>query len=515
MVLFIIDRTSNSTIDYDKISKQMINIENNLCVYNKDGIMNSVPFRKNNVYKFKDVNYDLASNVGVLLFYTPDPNTASINNTQCSSRMYDNKLIIYNLTNYLMEIDPIVCDQLNLNEIYMPFNIFNFHSTNHTIVQNKLSNNTNRKKFMTRAFTDNIFYLKNLLKKNRFIWLVKVINFHNNTRYNINKFIKIAEYELSLPKMYLLQSINAIIVDKVNLFNVDDGLRQINYPSIKQYTCYKKNIHDIRIIISNTYDIDYEIASLYMSNITTEIRSRYTKYPTITMDDLNTVEIRRPNINLDWDVQLKENFNYAEQEKLEMNILNNGKDAFNSSICFVSRMPLYANVLLVTVGIKTKKNTEFSNVDNDVKESILHNTSNILVSCFIFHTLYKYDNVNISFIEYLFKLTGYIVIQTKLVKYNVSKFYALKSINNKSNSQVLPKFINDDNFQKRKEILMSICKYGMYEYNNNITYYTSVRLCITINLENKSIYVGLNELYAYDIMKLMNTDVIVYNLIII
>ena len=49
----------------DKICKQIINVENNLRIYNKNGIMNSAPFRKNNVYKYKDIEYDLSTNIKI------------------------------------------------------------------------------------------------------------------------------------------------------------------------------------------------------------------------------------------------------------------------------------------------------------------------------------------------------------------------------------------------------------------------------------------------------------------
>jgi len=520
MVLFITASDINENKLVEILCKQIVNVENNLNIYRMDGTMNNTPYKKNNVYKYNDVEYDLSSNVGVILFYNNESSEIANNNVI--------QTVINDIRNMLINIDFEINNIINLCDKYLPFNLNKYKSTNHTLLQNKISNSRGRNAVSLRDFTLEKHNIKKLLKSNRFVWMIK--NIKPCIDFNKESFLLVSEYENHLPKSYLLQSINTIIIDKVKLFNVNNGLRQINYPSIQQYSCYNKNIFDITISISDIFDIDYEIARFYVPNITNMTSRISNTYSTISFESLKMYEIRRPNIDMKWYIQITEQYKYSEQEKQEKEKQEHEKQEHEkqehekqehekqeheilntANICFVSRMPLYGNIYLLDVGEKVVRRKKDVNGEYYKNINIL-NSSYILVSAYIFHGIYDYNNEQMSFIDYLFKLTKYEILNTTLVKYNISKYKALSSITNEKNSHILKQYINDKNFQMKKEILLSICKYGIYEEQMN---YYKDNSYITVNTTTKKIYIGKCELSDADIRLIMNTDNIIYNIKII
>lgn len=477
MVLFITDNVLDSKSfiwsSYNEksiinICKQLVNIENNLCIYDIHGNINHAPFKKNNVYMYNNVEFDITSNIGSILLYTENQ---SNNKTYITNII---KLFKKNMDKLDIEVNNII----NINDRYAPFNLNTYKSTNHTLLQNKLSNYKYNSDLPIRTFTDNINNINRLLK-HRFIWYIQQIDKNKK-----KPCLFISEYVKYLPESYLLRSINTIIVDNIRLFNVNNGLRQINYPSIQQYSYYNKNIYDIQICISNITDIDYEIAHLYVSNITPIIHNIDIKYPLMNVDIIPKYNIKAPNININWYDQLEEMQNMENENGCNLNL------------CFISRIPLYGNVYLLEIGKNLNGN--------------IHNKSFILILSYVYHAKYDYNNEFITFQEYLHKLNKYEILNVVLIRYNVSKYDVLNSITNIKESHILQKFKDDKNFQIRKDILLSIYRYGIYKNVSigDVSY-------ITINTETKKIYMGQGELSDIDILKTMNTNIIIYNIHII
>jgi hypothetical protein len=514
MVLFVTEKIVNINDSIDKLCKQIVNIENNLNIYRIDGVMNETPFKKNNIYKYMDVEYDVLSNIGVIIFYVESISGGLPINNGIISAVTSINTIIEMMTHKLIDIDNDVNRIINGHNKYMPFNLNTYKSTNHTLLQNKISNSQGHNSVKSRGFARSQSDLKKLLKRHRFVWLIKDAN-PNNSYFTTIPFLIVSEYIKYLPKSYLLQSINTIIVDDINLFNVSNGLMQLNYPAIQQYTCFNKNIFDIEITISTKYGIDYEIAKLYMTEITSINKQTSDQYPTIHINSLKMYKIRKPNIDMKWYIQIKEDFNYAEQENKEKYILDNDKYPFRSKLCFVSKMPLYDNIFILDIGkkvIKIKKDSS----GNEYNKTQIYNRSYILVNAYIFTALYEYDCVNINFSDYIFKLTGYVILNTILVKYDVSAYKALSYIKNDKNSHILPNYIADKNFQQKKDILLSICKYGIFaespyyehEYNMN----SQNDNYITINTYTKQIYIGKSKLVDTDVHLFSKTNNIIYKI---
>ena len=490
MVLFLTNNGPNENNSYEILAKQMVNIENNLNIYKVDGTLNEIPFKKNNIYNYNDVEFEINFNIGVILIYNKVEEDIV---RESDSSIYEN--IIRQLKNKLNDIDEDINNIIDIRHRYMPFNLNEYRSTNHTIIQNKISNSRGRNEIYLRGFVLSDYEIKKTIKKHRFVWIIKQLNNHNIKN---DWYLLVSEYEKFLSKQYLLKSINTIIFDKIGLFNVDNGLNQINYPLISQYSCYNKNIFDISISVSDIYNIDYEIASMYMSDITNDINNTRTKYSTITMKELNMYKIKNPNTDIKWYKQLAD----VEIENIDKS------DTEYKDICFVSRMPLYDKVYLLDVGMKISKIKKLDNGDV-IKDISIYNESHILVSAYVFHAIYSYNDKLISFSEYLLKLTKYSILNILLVKYNISKYTAIKGINNKLYSNILQKHKDDKQFHIKKNILLNICKYGIYETNNK---YLREKSYITINPNKNKLFIGKTMLTDSHIQKIMATNVFIYKI---
>ena len=105
MVLFVTEKIVNINDSIDKLCKQIVNIENNLNIYRIDGVMNETPFKKNNIYKYMDVEYDVLSNIGVIIFYVESISGGLPINNGIISAVTSINTIIEMMTHKLIDID--------------------------------------------------------------------------------------------------------------------------------------------------------------------------------------------------------------------------------------------------------------------------------------------------------------------------------------------------------------------------------------------------------------------------
>ena len=459
MVLFIKgnDDENINEISYI-ISKQIINKENNLNIFNIDGSLNGNPI-KNNVYIHNEIEYEITNNIGTILLYLNN----QIDSIQLQE-LINNKLIILE-------------SELNLDnsENYFPYNTHSYNSTNYTLIESKLKN----ERFGYRKFIFQEYEIKNNIKKFKFIWYIKII--YNNENMN-NAYLKIAEYNEYLDKKYLFKSVNTIILDYINLFNVKSGHKQIDYPYINQYKDFNKTVFDHKIYITNKYDIDYEFANLYMKNISISINFENDKFLYEKYENINNYDILIPNPSKKW-------YDYLNNNSIEK--YNNKK---HLQLCFISNMPLYDSIYLLKI----------SHCDKNKDKNKDKNEKYILVSSFIFHTQYNISNDDkLNFYEYFRKMSNYEIIDSKIVKWNITKYDALLNV---SNLVINP---------NKKKILLAIIKYGIYNYQKNYGYgYMSKNnKFITMDLDNKCVYIGVYSLTDKDIILAKKTNCIIYNII--
>ncbi len=457
MVLFIKPITS-VVDDMDVVCKMMINIEQNKNIFNINGTINTnvKPF---NNFIHQGINYEMTVSMGVLLLYIP-PNI-NIIYRDIEQRLNHNFR------------ENIIFDD---NETKVPINTYSYNSTYYTLLTTKYTNEMNNTAY--RRIINNFYDVKKACESgSKFVWLIQIID---------KPYLQIPELSIKIPnKIHLMRSISTIIYDGTQLFNVTNGLHQLDYPSLSQYDMFKNNqILNETIHISQISGLDYEIAHCYDNNIS--------KKPLFTsgsnevkLVNLSRFSIRRPNPKKKWYQQLSEPFDFNEQEELEKNIKETGKPSFRNDVCFITGMPLYKKAYLLKVSYKNIPN-------NSNKEKY---SSYILVSLYAYHTI---------------TCNRYLIIDDYLRQKNIILIKTYTTNFNRSESDVIDMIPKKNISPLKREIMKSISFNGAYRENDN----NNSDYIYTADVQKNKIYIGIiNNVNDFDIMKYNNTNTILFHTI--
>lgn len=475
MVLFIKGGDISNT-NLEQICKQMINIENNKAVYAIDGSRYRTEKNGNfNQYKYKHVEYNITVSMGTVLIYT----NSSLNSQDMAYKLSDmmNTLTPPKASSGAIRDYP----KVSSNAIY--------GSSQYTLVTKNsptLYNNSTT----ADIYTQQAYYrkltaspnIRHLYKQgNRFIWMIQVISPSLTYLKPVNYSTKHDPRHIESSE-FLMLSLSTIIYDGINMFNVKSGVKQINYPSLSQYTAIKQNrVITEHVSISLQSGLDSELMKYYMPTLRSTVDYRYGIRPQEhEFIDINSVELRRINADKLWHVQLNEPFNYKTQEDLESNLEETGKPAFPNDVCFISRMPLYGlNYIL-----KVKK--------SKVSDVLEENVSHIPISRELYHSIITIRKVNgLCLNDYINTISGYDVIETYVTQYDRTELEAINMIPNDKISSLT------------KDLLVCISKNGIVEKES----------LYTMDLDKKIIYIGLNHISDSMIKKYMNTCTILFPVI--
>jgi len=467
MVLFIKD--SIPEINIDLLCKMMLNIENNKNLYNINGAVNNnnISNRPFNYYTHNRVDYEINVSFGVVLFYTSDE---SIN--------YPN-------------IDKLLCESFkklpNDMSKKAPVKIGSYNSTCYTLlskapdasVANITSSSSHGSSF--RKIINTLYDVRKCCESgSKFVWLIQIVN---------RKYLQVSELN-SIPQTneHLSRSISTIIYDKLNLFNVSNGQKQLDYPSLNQYNMFKNNqILSEHICISNIFGLDYEIIKCYKPNITQEFI--YNVYACYSYVDYNDIEIRRVNPEKKWSVQIVEPFDYKEQESLENDIEENGNHVFRNDICFITQAPLYKNVYVLKVAALINTNT--CEIDDNT-------ISHVLITPYILHITFVVGDKKHSFESYL-KTKNIMLLHVYMTNFPRSEIDAISLIPDKSISLL------KRNIMSAISVSGACYRKDMYSIGSEVLY--------TADVNNNTIIIGCDNLYDFDIIKYRNTNTILFQVI--
>lgn len=455
-MVFYIRAQNGITDDANVITKMMFNIEHNKNIYKLDGILTSAEQANKsfNVYTHQKIDYEFSVSVGVLLVY-------------CDNDIMAPNVISRLLTEKFRNLG-------NGPSLHVPVKYGRSNSTTYTLLLKKpdeFNTNISTTSYGSsyRKIITSICDFKRCRDTgSKFIWLVQVIS--------RNPYLHIAEFsQRNMDKLYLSRSISTIIYDAQNMFNIQHGTKQLDYPYITQYTMFSNGqILKEPIYISNTIGLDYEILKCYIP----DLQFDYCLNNQITHDIVNSCEyeIRRRNPNKKWHIQLAESYDYTEQEDLESKIEENGKPPFPLDVCFITGTPLYDHAYM----IKVQKTNE---------EKI---SSYIYVHKLLPHVPFKHKFKTILFKDYLQK-NGFRLISTYIVKIERSEEEAISMISNKKINPL------------KRDIMISISTNGaLYDQNIHGKLYTA-------NIEKNVIYVGIMNMNTIDIADYQKTNTILFN----
>ena len=460
-MVFNIKKTTNFTNDIGQICKTMINIEQNKNIYNLQGGENPAKLANKpfNTYTYKQVDYNISASMGVLIIYEPDPITF---------------VNLYNL---------MVCKFAELNKDTsdsIPYIDGDYKSTQHTLVT--LKNVTFDTSVSLDTFSKSyrkIIASEPDIKKccesgSKFVWYIHISN---------NPYLYISELSNHIPSnYYLMRSVSTIIYDGCDLFNINTGSKQINYPALSQYNLFNSNkILESTILISDTYGLDCDIISYYTGDynntkINITFSKNYNIEQTFNLVDYKTLEICRVNKGKSWNSQLNDIFDYKLQEELELNIKENGKPSFPNNICFITHMPLYQNVYVLKIALREATVNPVNYTD----------IKYIMIAPILYHSIINGK----GFRYYFTDMCEYDIMEVFISDYPTTELDAIALIHSNKIDPV------------KRDILKCISKNGYYNSTGNI---------YTLNLKKKVIYVGLDNFRDTDIIKYKSTSTILFN----
>jgi hypothetical protein len=486
MVLYI-KTHDDSYATIDLIAKQMINIEMNKNIFDKIG--NRIPTNlctPFNIYNINQVEFNISVSTGVILMYLPNVYDtiikSFINAIVNRIEILDNELSNNSLTTLDKLIDIEAYKSTTYTSITKKINIMDYPKTN------CVGRIQPRRKILING---------NEIKRNHdngvlFVWSLKCINKDN--------YLSIPEVSVLIQEQtYLMKSISTIIVDKIDLFNIPSFTKQINYPSLEQYSIFdNKQILNKQIYISLMFGLDYEILKCYKHELKLpkknimEISLKLIPYTDLSissfcfknkhnnvksLDNQHKKQIRRRNPKKEWYNQLRESFDYKKQEEQELNINESGKPIFPYDVCFITNAPLYGNAVVLKVSYKNKENTN----------------SYILICKLLYYIPFIIDNKEVCISTY-FKLKNIEILESYLTNMVRTESDAINMI---PNTLIDP---------LKKEIMESISINGAYHkliHNRRLLY--------AINIKKNKVYLGMTNIYDSDIIEYKNTNTILFN----
>ena len=407
MVHFIIDETKqryNAPRNPDeleaiikKISKVMINMEENLHIFDNEGNNNPEPYLPFNNYTHQDVEFNFDINMGVLVLYFDDE---KINNS---------------------DIVECLTKELNYHRIIndkVPTDYGNAKNTNYVSIKSVPKLSCKQRALFTDLLILEKAYLYGTTK---FLWYIKLCN-------KSNDYLKIYNYKQkyefgAVNQKFLLKSISTIIYDNCNIFNVKNGHRQIDYPYIEQLNMYKENrIIKDPIYINSTNGLAIEILSYFSNMHNSIIYSKSCKeFPIVNMQQF---KLKTINLHMEWNLQLNKNYEYtADESEMEYKGLAN-------TYCYISHMPLYDYFYIIEVQKKT----------DATQPNLMLPISSIV---------YNSKHAKNIFKNYFEKSCDYIIVKTYLSYMHRTEYEAIMLIPDSKLEK------------PKRDLLLAISKYGI------------------------------------------------------
>jgi hypothetical protein len=449
----------SSECNIRRIAAMMINMETNQHFYDDCGKVayaDSPDVKRPafNTYVHKSVDFEFTLAFGVVLIYTPE--------------------FLYNF-NFV----ELIKTQLQIME--MPSNFtehVNEMSDNYTMVKSRVKNfdTTTRQHSRPRdtqyrkIIPDQHDVKRTVSTNHQFSWLIIVkssSNFRGST-------LSVQEMDPIIPsEIYLNRSVGTIIFDNLDMFNIPNMTKQLDYPYLHQYNIYrKKRIIVEPIHICWTGGLRYELNYLFTG--TAQIHTNYN--PLIRWNiELgepilpNMLYLKRLNPDLEWTTQLKDTFDYKQQEEDEVNLCEEGKHPFLNDVCFITKIPLWGKFYVIKIA---NENCEFQ----------------IAVVPSAFHSLHMKGTISFDIIE-LINQCGVTVTSVSVSECSKTFMEVLDSVPNLN--------------PVKKNIMKCMELYGCYSrvdqsggsyrnYSSNVT--NSNRTYYTMDKHTKQIYVGITHI---------------------
>ena len=451
--------------DMTNIAKIMINIEFNRVIYDQDGIQVDQN-TKFNEYLDNGIQYDIMTNRGFIII--------------CSDNCIDNKFIkqLSNLVIALNHDIPSICIQY-LSHQYTLVTQKNTYANNN----NKSSSSRYRKIMLHNSMSSKITENKNVY----FTWYV-IPHIKQNSAFYI------PELDSKAPNIdYLLRSPYTIIYDQINLFNMQHGYKQLNYPSLSQYTLYNKNIiMDFIIILEKITGLEYEIYNcLAVDKNYTNADRRYVytneldqRLSTACLMHIgsrvgfNLVKPTRVDLTKTWELQIKEPHIYEEQEKNGINDVSNGIPPRPNDICYFGHTPLFGDVIVLTITQTLPDGNQ--------------NQFDILVSKSIYHI-----ETGKPSLRRIIRENNMDIICRRITTFPRNTIDVINNLN-----------INPI----KKDIMISMERYGCALLPHTYLNQTTDILYITINPDKKQLYLGIKRFTSFEMSCLTNTNTILYRI---
>jgi hypothetical protein len=492
-MVLIIKSKGTQEYNYSRIAAQMINMETNQLVYDNNAKelyadTKDAKRPKFNIYTHNSVEFDFSLTTGVVVLYLKSDSE-------------------YTRTDHA----TIITEEIRKFPIPLNFTEIISNSSKHYIVaKNKLLGNTthfqnsnnsseNNKPCYRKIIVDP-YYLKKAISTNsaNFIWLIVIKN-EGNFR---GSHISIQELDPDIPtQLYLNRSISTIIYDDINMINIRNNAKQINYPALTQYRMFSQNqILEEPIYISWEGGLRFEIYFQFTGNhprlnkqilsVDTMLNSGNNMYIPIGSElKLKNVELKRLNPDKPWEEQLLEPFDYKKQEEDEINLCDEGKPMFPNDICFISKIPLWEKFYVVKIKNAT------SEFDIAVAPSVVHN-------------MIRKKNIYIDFVDHISEKTykNVSMVSLRICAHPRTFLEVLDMIPNKINPI-------------KKNIMRCMEMYGSYstsnDYGNKTNNSRYSRSYYVMDKTIDQIYVGLLSCNDTHISQYQNTNTIIFRVILV
>lgn len=456
------------------VASQMLNIEYNKYIFDINGVpinpdkQHQTPF---NEYTYKRVDFNILPNRGVIIIYSK---------TKFKTRKSALETIITTfLRKNIQKLEKSIAGKTRIQ----PITTRDASSTQHCIIETSINPNTTNKRHIGPY---------NSLSSRTFTWEIEIVDSDS--------------YYLNVPEMnsvkytesYLYKSISTIILDIENIFNMSNGQKQLNYPSLGQYNMYDNDqviqdeiiICDIKGIYTEIINCftDKKIVGANMILNTSTYYRHITIFNNISEISYNDVKARRINPNKPWYIQINDEYDYDKQEKEEENSDESGKPPFYNNRCYLSQLPLFDEVYVLKVKAKNKNSIPF----------------HIFITPYIYQKLYSSKKNVDPF--YLTTSDG--VIGTNFIQYfelmcdcEIKAVYRTKF---PRTALDVISIIPDTVCKKKKYLLYTIEKFGICVKNGD---------CVIFNPETNVIYRGHKNIYDGEMLMYNKTKTILFKCI--
>jgi hypothetical protein len=256
--------TGNQTKDLERIAGEMINIS--LCsTYYEDGILLDNPKLSHNSYLIDSVEYEIHPNCGLVIFRVPD-------------NSYMHTLIEPKFREMMVKLG----NKFGMKKAGTGIS----GTTQYMMIENKTAALGHVDIQIVGGAGRRFF--ENFPASANFIWCIV----END---DASEHLPVAGYShKNFPQVEKLLSLSSIIYDANDTFNLPDGDRSPDFPSITSYNSYKKGlIFDKKITYSANVGLTVEIAKIYGI-------ANYTKYIENKCYELPLTVVSRPIRYVKW-----------------------------------------------------------------------------------------------------------------------------------------------------------------------------------------------------------------------